>query len=309
MIKRLLLSILSISSLVGNAQYSSLGIKGGIFSPEISDSETPMHVISGLDFKRYMVSFGTEKIALDFGWGISLNSINSRSKFELETQAESTELLYSADDENVLVYDGLSVTSTFISNNLLQIGPTLNFKLGKKMRFSYFYGFGAGINHFTYRTKYNKGKYSGSGAVINLADKLNEEDIQGVFQLTDNRNAPSFVLNIAESVRQSLISGITRNSVWEAGFEADISSKISLGISYSRLKVFNGLGIKSFGSKVKGKSINYQSEGTPPAIGEIENYKKNFSPETTDKSDFKWFENGRPEAFGNSTMLKLTIYL
>lgn len=309
MIKKILLAFLGISSIQGNAQYSSLGFKSGVFRPEVSDPDDPLLITSGVDYKNFIVSFGTEQLALDFGWGVGINSINSRIKEEFDILLSSSELLYSINDENTLQYEGSVVSKLFISNNMLQLGPTINFKLGKKLRFNYFYGLGAGLSHNTFRTKFENGRYSGSGAVSNLADKLNQEDVQGFFLLTDNSKAPEFMLSISESERRSFITSITRNAIWEAGFEIDLSEKISLGISYSRLKFFSGSSLRSFGTKVKGKSLNYQSTGFAPSVGEVDNFSRSIGPENKENSDFRWVENGKPEAFGDNTMLKITIYL
>lgn len=117
------------------------------------------------------------------------------------------------------------------------------------------------------------------------------------------------MLSISESERRSFITSITRNAIWEAGFEIDLSEKISLGISYSRLKLFSGSSLRSFGTKVKGKSLNYQSTGFAPSVGEVDNFSRSIGPENKENSDFRWVENGKPEAFGDNTMLKITIYL
>jgi hypothetical protein len=318
MIKKIIIMVLCISSFRGYAQYSSISLKTGLFnSNELAFLETEPYLTSldrnillGLDYKTFLYRYGREHAGVDLGFGASFSTIMRRNEgLPYDFSSTSGELLSSIFNQNKVTYIGSAANSVFRTINILQIGPAANLKLTSKMRLAFFYGLGIGFKRVRNTTSYLDGEYFGTNSVSNIAAALNEDEIQGPITLVDNSNAPEFELTIAESVRQSFVSSITRSSAWEIGFEYDLNDRISLGLSYSNLNLYNGYNYKDRGSKVKGKTLNYQSTGAAAVVGETDNFSETYKADATTNLNFKRFERGKPESIGNTMTFKLIMFL
>jgi hypothetical protein len=303
--------MLTVPALIGYGQYSSASLKLGLLKPESVEPESPRYYQAGIDYRTFLASFGTDNLAIDFGVGVSINSIYSR---ESETSTNSftdvsQELLYSSQNENEISYSGDLTSSYFISLNSLQVGPTINFKLHPKFRISAFYGLGIGSTYVGSKVQFSNGSYSGSGNVNNIADELNSSNTQGYFYLIDNKDLPNFKLTTIEKVKNSQLYSFTRNSNFEIGLEYDLTETISLGLCMGFFNSYTGNLVRQGATKLKGSTLSYQSQGETPTINGDEKFSKALSPADGVNDSFKWFESGNPIKLGNSQLIKLTIYL
>jgi hypothetical protein len=307
--KAIITVMLTVPTLIGYGQYSSASLKLGLLKPELDGIELPRYYQAGIDYRTFLASFGTDNLAIDLGFGVSINSIYSRESFTTSFTDVSQELLYSSQNENELDYSGELKSSYFLSINSLQVGPTINFKLHPKFRISAFYGLGIGTTYVGSKSQYANGSYSGSGNVNNISDELNSSNTQGYFYLIDNRDLPNFKLTTIEKVKNSQLYSFTRNSNFEIGLEYDLTETISLGLCMGFFSTYAGNLVRQGATKLKGSTLSYQSQGDTPSINGAEKFSKALSPEDGANDNFKWFEPGKPEKLGNSQLIKLTIYL
>ena len=301
--------MLTVPALMGYGQYSSASLKLGLLKPESVEPESPRYYQAGIDYRTFLASFGTDNLAIDFGIGVSINSIYSRESFTTITNDVSQELLYSSQNENEISYIGDINSSYFISINSLQVGPTINFKIHPKFRISAFYGLGIGSTYVGSKSQFSNSFYSGSGNVNNIAEELNSSNTQGYFYLIDNKDLPNFKLTTIEKVKNSQLYSFTRNSNFEIGLEYDLTETISLGLCMGFFNTYSGNLVRQGATKLKGSTLSYQSQGETPTINGDEKFSKALSPADGVNDSFKWFESGKPEKLGNSQLIKLTIYL